>query len=53
MVRRKAVAGRNALERLARVLIQTWNYTNYTTQARHIGPMARDFHAAFDVGNWD
>jgi hypothetical protein len=38
------------LERLARVSVQTWSYTNDTAQTRHIGPMTQDFHAAFGVG---
>src|SRR5260370_270876 len=41
---------------LARVLalpITTWKYKSQAASIRHIGPMAQDFHAAFDVGEDD
>jgi hypothetical protein len=38
------------LDRVASLSIQTWHFTNETAAARHIGPMAQDFYAAFNVG---
>jgi hypothetical protein len=32
--------------------VTSWAFTNHT-QIRHIGPMAQDFHAAFEVGTDD
>ncbi|MCI0539319.1 MAG: tail fiber domain-containing protein [Verrucomicrobiales bacterium] len=47
-----AVDGRRVLERLAALPITTWHYTN-APGIRHIGPMAQDFQAAFEVGSDD
>lgn len=44
------VQGRELLDRLATVPIETWNYKSQDCSIRHIGPMAQDFHAAFGVG---
>ena len=41
------------LQRLVSLPIQTWNFTNQSESVRHIGPMAQDFHAAFQVGQDD
>jgi hypothetical protein len=30
--------------------IQSWSYTAQDASIRHIGPMAQDFRAAFEVG---
>ena len=38
------------LEGLSKVPITTWNYKAQGREIRHIGPMAQDFHAAFQVG---
>ncbi len=48
-----AVDGRDVLARLATVPIQTWNYQSQDVTIRHIGPMAQDFYAAFNVGEDD
>ena len=40
---------RTVLDRLSSVPIQTWAYTNSPT-VRHLGPVAQDFKAAFDLG---
>ena len=48
-----AVEGRDVLGRLVAVPIQTWSYVNETPPVRHVGPMAQDFHAAFQVGEDD
>ena len=37
------------LAKVAAMPVQTWSYTNSPT-ARHIGPMAQDFRAAFGLG---
>jgi hypothetical protein len=37
------------LDRVLRLPVQKWSYTNSPT-TRHIGPVAQDFHAAFDLG---
>jgi hypothetical protein len=44
---------RALLERLVRIPIQTWNWKAQEDSIRHIGPMAQDFHAAFNVGQDD
>jgi hypothetical protein len=41
------------LTRLADVPIESWNYKGQNPSIRHIGPMAQDFAAAFDVGEDD
>ncbi len=40
--------GKELLDKLSSVPVEVWNYKN--TDERHIGPMAEDFVAAFDVG---
>jgi hypothetical protein len=45
-----SVDGRDVLARLAAMPIETWSYKTDKHAVRHIGPMAQDFHAAFDVG---
>ena len=40
------------LAKVAALPVQTWSYTNSPT-ARHIGPMAQDFRAAFGLGEDD
>ena len=45
--------GRDILERLASVPIETWNLKSQDTSIRHIGPMAQEFYAAFAVGEDD
>ncbi|MFZ5809784.1 MAG: tail fiber domain-containing protein [Chloroflexota bacterium] len=47
------VDGRDILERLAAIPIQTWNYKSQDASIRHIGPVAQDFYAAFGVGEDD
>lgn len=41
------------LKRLSELSIQKWNYKWDNASIRHIGPMAQDFAAAFDVGEDD
>ncbi len=47
------VDGRDLLNRLTAIPIQTWNYKSQDDSIRHIGPVAQDFHAAFGVGEDD
>ncbi len=42
------VDGKELLEKVSRMKIQSWDYKN--TDEHHIGPVAEDFVAAFDVG---
>jgi hypothetical protein len=39
------------LDKIAGLLIRTWSYKSDRSRARHIGPTAQDFKAAFKVGN--
>jgi hypothetical protein len=41
------------LERLDRVPISTWRFTDGREGTRHLGPMAQDFHSAFGLGGDD
>jgi hypothetical protein len=41
------------LERLVSIPVTTWNYTAQDRSIRHLGPMAQDFYAAFNVGEDD
>lgn len=47
------VDGREVLDRLASIPIQTWNYKSQDAAIRHIGPVAQDFYAAFGLGEDD
>jgi trimeric autotransporter adhesin len=47
------VDARSVLTRVLSLPIQTWNFTNQSESVRHIGPMAQDFYAAFNVGQDD
>lgn len=43
------IDGREVLERVASLPISRWNFKT-DTNTHHIGPMAQDFYAAFNVG---
>jgi len=45
-----SVNGRELLERLSGIPIQSWNYRSQDDSIRHIGPMSQDFSAAFGFG---
>jgi hypothetical protein len=47
------VQGREVLQRLATMPISTWRYKKESPDVRHIGPMAQDFKATFEVGGDD
>ena len=44
---------RSIVETLAAIPIQTWNFKSEPESARHMGPMAQDFRAAFGLGHDD
>jgi hypothetical protein len=44
------VDGQQVLEQLADLPITTWNYKAEDPSVRHLGPMAQDFYAAFELG---
>jgi len=41
------------LKKVANLNIEHWNYNDREQGVRHIGPMAQDFLAAFNVGDSD
>jgi hypothetical protein len=41
---------RSVLDRLASIPIKSWNYKADEPSVRHLGPMAQDFRAAFNLG---
>lgn len=45
-----AVNTRSVLDRLASIPIQSWRYRSEPETVRHLGPVAQDFKAAFDLG---
>jgi hypothetical protein len=47
------VNGRRILAALAALPVSEWNYKTEDATARHIGPTAQDFHAAFGLGTDD
>jgi hypothetical protein len=47
------VESREVLQRLATMPISTWRYKKESPHVRHIGPMAQDFKATFEVGGSD
>ena len=47
------IDGKEVLTRLAGIPVSSWNYKNQGPSIRHIGPMAQDFQAAFNVGESD
>jgi hypothetical protein len=47
------VSGREILEKVAALPVQTWNYKTEGPSVRHLGPVAQDFHAALGLGNDD
>jgi hypothetical protein len=47
------VSSEEILESVSKLPISTWSYKEEQPSARHIGPMAQDFRAAFHVGASD
>ncbi len=48
-----AVDHQQLLRKLAAIPMETWNYKTQDASIRHIGPMAQDFRAAFNLGEDD
>ncbi|MBI5480593.1 MAG: tail fiber domain-containing protein [Deltaproteobacteria bacterium] len=48
-----AVDARQVLARVAALPMSTWRYKEEVSRARHMGPMAQDFRAAFGLGDSD
>jgi hypothetical protein len=44
------VDAREVLARVVGLPLQTWNYRSDELKVKHVGPVAQDFHAAFNVG---
>lgn len=49
----KPINGKDILRRVSEMPISEWTFKFDETNARHIGPMAQDFKAQFDLGNSD
>jgi len=49
----KPVNCREVLEKVVALPVTTWNLKTQPAEIRHIGAMAQDFKAAFDVGEDD
>jgi hypothetical protein len=47
-----SINSREVLERVASLPISSWDFKT-AANTRHIGPMAQDFYAAFNVGTDD
>jgi hypothetical protein len=47
------VDNQEVLERLAEIPITTWNLKADGDEVKHMGPMAQDFYAAFELGEDD
>lgn len=47
------VDGDQILAKLAAMPVRTWNYRGEDSTARHMGPTAQDFRAAFGLGDGD
>ncbi|MGD0813888.1 MAG: type VI secretion system tip protein TssI/VgrG [Verrucomicrobiota bacterium] len=48
----RPISAREVLDKVAALPLSRWNYKEDKTSA-HMGPMAQDFRAAFDLGNDD
>lgn len=46
----EAVDHQQVLDQVLQLPISTWEYKDDQRSARHMGPMAQDFHAAFGLG---
>ena len=47
------VDGREVLKKIAAMPMNTWQYKTQDAKFRHMGPMAQDFYAAFQLGESD
>lgn len=44
------IDSREVLDRVAKLPLSTWTYRSDTEPARHMGPVAQDFHSVFGLG---
>lgn len=49
----KSIDASELLQRVAELPVTFWNLKSQSTNIKHIGPMAQDFHAAFGLGESD
>ena len=49
----RAIDGKSLLEKVASLPISEWNYKAENNRVKHIGPVAQDFYAAFNLGEDD
>ena len=49
----KLLDGQSVLAKVAALPITKWNYRTDSKDVQHVGPMAQDFHAAFQVNGGD
>jgi len=49
----KSVDSREVLKKVAAMPLNTWQYKSQESKYRHMGPMAQDFYAAFELGESD
>ena len=49
----QTVDSKAVLEKVAALPLSTWSYKTQDDSVRHLGPMAQDFKAAFNLGNDD
>ena len=49
----RSVNGREVLEKVVAMPLNTWQYKAQEEKYRHMGPMAQDFYAAFHLGESD
>jgi len=49
----KPVDPREVLKKVAALPLNTWQYKSQDSKYRHMGPMAQDFYAAFQLGETD
>jgi len=47
------VDAREVLKKVAALPLNTWQYKTQEAKYRHMGPMAQDFYAAFQLGETD
>jgi trimeric autotransporter adhesin len=48
-----ALDGKSVLAKVISLPVTEWNYKDDAADKKHIGPMAQDFHAAFDLNGAD
>ncbi len=47
----KPISAINYLDKLNKIDVYSWNYKSQNDSIMHIGPMAQDFYAIFNIGN--